>query len=104
MTKKIAKHYQTVKIFHPDFMEAVGHLGKTAKNAGPLDMKTAHLIQLAASIAIRSEEAANSHTKKARDEGATPEEIRHTVMILTNALGFPNVRAGMSWLNDIIVD
>lgn len=104
MTKKIAKHYETVKKFHPDYIEAVENLGKTAKEAGPLDVKTAHLIQLAASIACRSEGAVHSHTKRALDEGATPEEIRHTVMILTNTIGFPNVMAGMSWVNDIIED
>lgn len=102
MTKKIAKHYETVKKFHPDYVEAVENLGKKTKEAGPVDTKTAHLIQLAAAIACRSEGAVHSHTKRAIDEGASPDEIRHTVLILTNTIGFPNVMAGMSWVNDIL--
>jgi AhpD family alkylhydroperoxidase len=102
MERKIASHYETVKKYHPDYLEAVENLGKKAKDAGPIDAKTAQLIQIAASIACRSEGAVHSHTKRALDEGATAEEIRHAVLILTNTLGFPNVMAGMSWVNDIL--
>ena len=102
MKKKIAKHYEGVKKFHPEYVEAVEKLGAVARKSGPLDAKTTHLIQLAASIACRSEGAVHSHTKRALDEGARPEEIRHTVLILTNTIGFPNVMAGMSWVNDIL--
>lgn len=102
MSKKIAKHYEIVKEYHPDFIDAVDKLGQVTKKAGPVSAKYAQLIQLAASIACRSEGAVHSHTKRALDEGATPEEIRHTVLILTNTLGFPNVMAGMSWVNDIL--
>ncbi|MBE0655347.1 MAG: carboxymuconolactone decarboxylase family protein [Bacteroidales bacterium] len=102
MTDKIASHYQTVKDFHPEYMEAVEKLGLAAKNAGPLDPKTAQLIQLAGSIACRSEGAVHSHTKRALEAGASREEIRHTVLVLTNTLGFPAVMAGMSWVNDIL--
>ncbi len=99
---KIADHYQKVRQYHPDFIKAVEYLGETAKAAGPLDHKTAHLIQLAAAIAVRSEGAVHSHTKRALDAGLTKEEIRHTAIILTNTLGFPNIMAGLSWMNDIL--
>lgn len=102
MTKKIAKHYEMVKKYHPEFLEAVENLGEKSKNAGPIDAKTAQLIQLAASIACKSEGATHSHTKRALEAGANSEEIRHTVIILTNTIGFPAVMAGMSWVNDIL--
>jgi AhpD family alkylhydroperoxidase len=102
MTKKIAKHYEVVKKYHPDYIEAVENLGKVSKKAGPVDAKTAQLIQIAASIACKSEGAVHSHTKRALDEGASKEEIRHCVIILSNTLGFPSVMAGMSWVNDIL--
>lgn len=104
MKKKIAKHYEIVKKYHPEYMDAVENLGIISKKAGPLDAKSAQLIQLAASIACRSEGAVHSHTKRALQEGATNDEIRHCVLILTNTLGFPNVMAGMSWVNDILDD
>ncbi len=102
MAKKIAKHYEVVKEHHPEYIEAVERLGKTAKEAGPVDAKTAQLIQLAASVACKSEGAVHSHTKRALDEGATKSEIRHCIIILSNTLGFPAVMAGMSWVNDIL--
>jgi 4-carboxymuconolactone decarboxylase len=102
MSKKIAKHYEMVKSHHPDYVNAVEKLGETAKNSGPIGGKTAELIQIAASIAIRSEGATHSHTKRALAAGASKEEIRHTVIILTNTLGFPNVMAGLSWVIDIL--
>jgi len=50
----------------------VEKLGETAKNAGPLDKKTAHLVQLAAAVANN------------------------------NDIGFPTVMAGVSWAEDVM--
>ena len=102
MKKKLPEHYENVKKHHPDYLEAVERLGVITKKSGPLDEKAAQLIQLAASIAIRSEGGAHSHTRRAMECGATKEEIRHTVLLLTNTLGFPTVMAGMTWVNDVL--
>lgn len=102
MKHKIASHYKIVKKYHPEYLEAVENLGKTVKEAGPIDEKTAQLIQLAASVASKSEGATHSHTKRALEAGATKDEIRHCVLLLTNTLGFPTVMAGLSWVNDVI--
>lgn len=102
MKHKIADHYEKVKKYHPDYLDALENLGKSIKEAGPLDDKTAQFIQLAASIANKSEGATHSHTKRAIEAGATPEEIRQCVLLLTNTIGFPATMAGMSWVNDIL--
>ena len=102
MKRKIPEHYEEVKKYHPDYMEAVERLGVLTKNTGPIDEKTAQLIQLAASIAVKSEGATHSHTRRALESGATKDEIRHTVLLLTNTLGFPAVMAGLTWVNDIL--
>jgi len=102
MSHKIPEHYEKVKKYHPDYLEAVERLGVIAKKSGPLDEKTTQLIQLAASIAIKSEGAVHSHTRRALEAGVTKEEIRQSVLLLTNTLGFPSVMAGMSWVNDIL--
>ncbi|MGZ8166011.1 MAG: carboxymuconolactone decarboxylase family protein, partial [Methylobacter sp.] len=72
------------------------------KKQGPLDAKTAHLIQLAAAIAIHSEGAVHSHVRRAIESGATPEEIYHAIILLTNTIGFPTVSAAVSWAQDIL--
>jgi 4-carboxymuconolactone decarboxylase len=102
MEHKIAGHYETVKKYHRDYLDAVEKLGDAAKNAGPLDEKSAQLLQLAASVTLKSEGATHSHAKRALEAGATHEEIRHAVLLLTNTIGFPNVMAGLSWVNDVL--
>jgi alkylhydroperoxidase/carboxymuconolactone decarboxylase family protein YurZ len=58
-------------------------------------------VQLAAAAAIRSEGAVHSHARRALAAGATPEEIQHAVIALTSTIGFPNVMAALSWINDV---
>lgn len=97
-----SKRYQKLKDRHPEYMNAVESLGKAAKTEGPLDEKTAQLIQLAAAATARAEGAVHSHTRRALDAGARPEEIYHAVILLTSTIGFPNVVAALSWVDDVI--
>lgn len=102
MKKKIPSHYLKVKEKHPEFIDAVENLGEKCKEAGPLDKKTAHLLQLAAAVTSRSEGAVHSHTRQLLQMGADAMEIRHAIILLTNTIGFPNIMAGLTWANDII--
>lgn len=83
-------------------VSAVETLGQTLKREGPIDEKTAQLIQLAAAAAIQSEGAVHSHTRRALEAGAKPEEIRHTLILLTSTIGFPTMVAAMSWADNIL--
>ena len=73
-----------------------------ASEKGPLKSKTSHLIQLAAAAAIRSEGAVHSHTRRALQAGAKPEEIYQAVLLLTSTIGFPTVSAALSWIDDVL--
>jgi 4-carboxymuconolactone decarboxylase len=77
-------------------------LGRALHEAGPLDNKTGQLIQLAAAAAVRSEGAVHSHVKRALEAGASPDEIYHTLILLTSTVGFPTTAAALSWANDVI--
>ena len=103
MTKP-PKHYQKLAQQFPAFLEAVEQLGQVSRQSGPVDEKTAQLLQLAASAAIRSEGGVHSHTKRAIKAGASPEEVRHSLILLTSTLGFPTIMAALSWSNDILED
>ena len=100
--KKIPDQYLNIKKRYKSLFTAVGNLGKVVRQLGPLDEKTAHLVQLAASVAIRSEGAVHSHTRQALESGAKPEEIYHTIILLTSTIGFPTVSAALSWADDVI--
>lgn len=102
--EKLPKKFLQIKKQHEKYFDAVEELGKVVKQEGPLDEKTAHLIQLAAAATERSEGAVHSHVRRAREAGVTPEEIYHALILLTSTIGFPSVVAALSWADDIIQD
>ena len=100
--QKFPKHYLASKKKFKEVFEALENLGNVIKKQGPLDEKTAQLIQLAAAAAIRAEGAVHSHTRRALEAGAKPDEIYHTVILLTSTFGFPTVAAALSWVDDVL--
>lgn len=102
MAKKEPKFYLELKKQHVEVFDAVEALGKATRGAGPLDDKTAHLVQVAAAAAIRSEGAVHSHVRRAVAAGAGRKEIHHALMLLVSTIGFPNVVAALSWAEDVL--
>jgi 4-carboxymuconolactone decarboxylase len=96
------KWYNFIKKNHGSFIQCLEQLGELVRREGPLDDKTSHLIQLAAAAAIRSEGSVHSHVRRAHEAGASPEEIYHTLILLTSTIGFPTVSAALSWAYDIL--
>ena len=96
------KPYQKLKKRNPEYVAAVDALRKAALNWGPVKEKTAHLIQLAAATTLRSEGAVHSHVRRALAAGASPDEVRHALILLTSTIGFPNVMAALSWADEVI--
>lgn len=99
---KLPNQFISISKRFKKFYKAVENVGKEAKAAGPLNKKTAHLIQLAAAAASRSEGAVHSHTRRALEAGAKPEEVYHAIILLTSTIGFPTVSAALCWADDII--
>lgn len=99
---KLPEQYLSIKKRYGKFFNAVVNLGKATKASGPIDEKTAELIQLASAASIRSEGSVHSHTRRAIEAGATQEEIHHAIILLTSTIGFPTVSAALSWADDIL--
>ena len=95
------KHYQRMRERYPEILDAVGHLGRTVRESGPLQEKDIQLVQLAAAAAIKSEGGVHSHARRAMEAGATVEEVRHALLVLISTLGYPNVAAALSWVDDV---
>ncbi len=102
MPDKKPSFYLRLKKRYPEYIAHVEALGESARCAGPLDEKTVQLVQLAAAAAMRSEGASHSHTRRALQAGATAEEIRHALIAVTATIGFPNVTASLSWVEDVL--
>jgi 4-carboxymuconolactone decarboxylase len=94
--------YTFIKATHPDFIKALEQLGEAVRQEGPLDEKTAQLIQLAAAAAGHSEGSVHSHVRRALKAGATKEEIYHAIILLTSTIGFPRTSAALSWVYDVL--
>ena len=83
-------------------MDSHQGLGKTLREAGPINEKDANLIQLGAAAATKAEGAVHSHVRRAQNAGASADEIYHAILLLTSTIGFPAVAAALSWARDII--
>ena len=100
--QKMPKMYAGISERYEKLADAVENLGKTAREMGPVDEKTSHLIQLAGAAAIHSEGSVHSHVKRALKSGATEDEVYHSLILLTSTIGFPAVAAAISWADDVI--
>lgn len=100
--EKLPEHFLKIQERFGKVIQSLNDLGQATDEAGPIDKKTAHLVQLAAAATLRAEGAVHSHTKRALKVGATADEIRHVVVLLTPTIGFPTVAAALSWVDDII--
>ena len=96
------KFYLQLEKRHADVFDALEKLGKSVRGAGPVDERTAQLIQLAAAAAIRSEGAIHSHTRRAVEAGVPADNVRHALLLLISTIGMPNVVAALSWAEDVI--
>ncbi len=102
MADKLPEQYTGIRQQYKKVIEALEALGAATKAAGPLDKKTAELVQLAAAAAVHSEGSVHSHARRAVAAGATADELRHAVVLLTSTIGFPTVSAALSWLDDVL--
>jgi 4-carboxymuconolactone decarboxylase len=98
---ELPEHYMSIRERFREYEDVMSDLGKVIKEAGPINEKTSQLIQLAASAAIRSEGAVHSHAKRAMELGASADEVYHALILLTSTIGFPNVAAAISWVDDL---
>jgi AhpD family alkylhydroperoxidase len=102
MSHQTSPLYLKLKEQHIELINAVEALGKAARNSGPLDEKTVQLVQLGAAAAIGSKGSLRSHALRALEAGATKDEVRHAIIILTSTIGFPTVAAALARIDEVV--
>ena len=93
------------KEFQQQFNEiarAYDELAVKCHGWGPVDEKTRRLIKLGVAAGLNSEGGVRSHARRALEEGITPDELRHTVLLAFTTAGFPTMIASMKWVNEVI--
>lgn len=98
----IPKRYARFMSDHPAVGSAYKALGKATMEAGPLDAKSACLVKIGISAGARMEGALKSHIRKALGAGASPDEVRHALLLTTTTIGFPNMMAAMAWSDEVL--
>jgi 4-carboxymuconolactone decarboxylase len=100
MRDELPERYRDFKKEYQPVWEAYNRLGAAVHQQGPLDEKTRTLVKLGIAVGARMEGAVHSHTRKALNAGASPDEIRHAVLLAMPTIGFPGTMAALSWVED----
>jgi AhpD family alkylhydroperoxidase len=96
----LPRAFETFRARFPAIHRAYEALGGAAHEAGPLDPKTRELVKLGVAIGLRAEGAVRSHAGRAREAGATREEVEHAVLLAITTAGLPAAVAAFTWLED----
>lgn len=76
---------------YPEIFERNEALGEYIHlHGGPLDEKTRWLIKVGIAAAHHRQNALGTHVAKAREAGATDEEILHALFLVIPTCGFPH--------------
>ena len=100
----LPKIYEKFSGKFPEVFKDFKQLGHTCREAGPLDQKSQDLIKLGIAIGANSRGGVMSSTRKARDAGATPEEIYQAVLLGLTTTGFPNMIAALGWVDEVLAE
>lgn len=101
---ELPKPYRRFGEQYAAIYQAYEGLGETIAKVSCLDQKTRELIKLGMAAACKSESAVHSHTHRALEAGATPQEVEHAILLGITTLGFPTTMAALTWAKDAIED
>jgi 4-carboxymuconolactone decarboxylase len=102
MDAKLPSAYRRFAQEQPRLVQAYEQLSGACLTEGPLERKVAELVKLGIAVGARLEGAVHAHVRRARDAGATADEIRHAIRLATTTVGFPTMMATLSWANDVL--
>ena len=94
--------YKEFQKKYPDIAEHYDALAQSCHQAGPLDVKTRHLVKLGVAVGLSSEGAVKSHARRAMADGASADEVQHAVLMALTTAGFPRMIAAMKWVEEVL--
>jgi alkylhydroperoxidase/carboxymuconolactone decarboxylase family protein YurZ len=94
--------YSRLRDVAPDVVAAYESLAAATRQAGPLDPLTVSLLRLALSAGQGSWRGVHAHARKALEQGATPEGLRHVAALAVPTLGLHAGLDTLRWVDEII--
>jgi 4-carboxymuconolactone decarboxylase len=95
--KKLPGTFKAFVKRFPGLGKAHEDVARAAMSAGPLSKKECELVKIGISLGAGLESALKSHVRRAREAGASLEEVEQTIVQGMNTVGFPRTVAGWSW-------
>jgi 4-carboxymuconolactone decarboxylase len=88
--KAVPALYADFAAKYPDILEKNEELGRVVHDlGGPLDEKTRSLIKVGITAASHHQTALTTQVARARDAGASEDEILHAMLLVVPTCGFP---------------
>ncbi|QDT65118.1 carboxymuconolactone decarboxylase family protein [Calycomorphotria hydatis] len=94
---KLPKTFREFSARFPELANAHQTTAEYVDKISDLDTKTCALVKIGISLGAGLESALRSHVRRAKQAGATEEEIEQAIMLGMNTIGFPQTVAGWSW-------
>ena len=82
---------------HPELGRLHEDITNAVLAAGPLDRRTCELIKIGVCAGAGLESALKSHVRRAREAGATADEIEQAILMTMTTAGFPRMVAAWTW-------
>ncbi len=100
--KKVPGPFRKFVEAYPECGMTYEALAAASREAAGFSEKDAELVKLALAMGSRLEGAVHSHARRALDAGASPDELRHIVLLSLTTIGFPNMMAALTWVEDVL--
>lgn len=96
--------YDDFRERYPRLAEVYDEVSLACHQKGPLGAKERRLIKLGIAIGRDSKGAVATEARRALEEGISPEELRHAVLMCVPTGGFPAAVSAMQWVEEVIRD
>jgi 4-carboxymuconolactone decarboxylase len=97
---RLPKTFKQFVAKYPVLGEAHQRVGREVESLGPMDAKQCALVKIGISLGAGLESAVRSHVRRARQHGASEEEVEQAILLGMNTVGFPRTVAAWSWAQE----
>lgn len=100
----IPEIFKTLREQYPEIVDTYQKVGELCANAGPIDAKNRHLVQLGIAVGCSSRGAVRSHARRALEAGATQKEVVQAVLLAMPIVGFPVTVGAYEWIRSVVTN
>ncbi len=99
--REIPPLLKDLKERYPRVWSSHEQLSEACLEAGPLDRKTALLVKVGIAASSRKRTPLATHIRRALDEGVTPDEVEHAIILTASTQGLSTMMQALHEWNSI---